>query len=256
MSPAPASHATPVLAAILGGGLLAALALAARLRPRRGTLSFAAPLLPVPASDAALLVCAMVVGGYFLGGFWPTVIALAGIVVLLLLHRVPVLRHFGPGPLTVPGAVLGGLWITAAATPFLLVLAGATESLLRKLGFPVPVEPAVALFRDAHGWRQLLPLFLAATVLAPVAEEALFRGFLQPILKRHAGGARAWVAVAVLFAGCHLNVPTFPPLLLFGLVLGLAYEWSGGSLLLCISAHFWFNFLVATLLTLGVDISS
>ena len=242
-----------VIAAVLGLGLAAALALAGALRRRRDTLSFRAPPLPVPASDAVLLVCAMVVGGRFLGGFWPTAIGLGGIVLLLLLHRVPVLRHFGPGPLTVPGAVLGGLWIAAAATPFLLVLAGATQALLKKLGFPTPPEPAVALFQGAHGWRQLLPLFLAATVLAPVAEEALFRGFLQPILKKSVGGVRAWLVVAVFFAACHFHVATFPSLLLFGLVLGLAYEWTGGSLLLCISAHFWFNLLNATLLTLGID---
>lgn len=251
MSPDPA--AAPTVAVIVVGGLLAALALAAWLRRRPPLLAFAAPPLPVPASDAALLVCAMIVGGYFLRGFWPTGIGLAGIVGLLLLHRVPVGRHFGPGTLSVPGALLGGLWVAAATTPFLLLGAGATEAVLRWLGHPPDVEPAVALFRDAHGWRQLLPLFLAATVLAPIAEEALFRGFLQPIFKRHAGGLRAWIAVALLFAGCHATLSVFPPLLLFGLVLGLAYERTGGSLLLCISAHFWFNLLNATLLTLGLD---
>ena len=63
-----------------------------------------------------------------------------------------------------------------------------------------------------------------AVVLAPVVEEALFRGILYPAIKRLGRPQLAlWVSSA-LFAAMHFNMVTFVPLLVFALLLVYLYE--------------------------------
>jgi membrane protease YdiL (CAAX protease family) len=49
----------------------------------------------------------------------------------------------------------------------------------------------------------LLPVLLLFSLAGNLAEEVLFRGFLQGRLERDAGPVRAAVLSAVLFAACH-----------------------------------------------------
>jgi membrane protease YdiL (CAAX protease family) len=79
-----------------------------------------------------------------------------------------------------------------------------------------------------------------AIVIAPLAEEFFFRGFLYGVLKRYAGGLPALVFTAVAFALIHLHVPSLLPLFLLACVLTLAYELSG-SLLVPMAMHSLFN---------------
>jgi hypothetical protein len=77
-------------------------------------------------------------------------------------------------------------------------------------------------------------------VIAPLAEEFLFRGVLFPFFKQLGFPAFAWLGVSFLFALIHHNAPVFLPLFLFALVLTWLYEKTSG-LLAPITAHALFN---------------
>jgi membrane protease YdiL (CAAX protease family) len=72
------------------------------------------------------------------------------------------------------------------------------------------------------------PLFVVglvgAVVLAPVAEELLFRGILYQALRKHVGVALGIASSAVIFAGLHVRPVAAPALLMLGIGLAAAFE--------------------------------
>jgi membrane protease YdiL (CAAX protease family) len=85
-------------------------------------------------------------------------------------------------------------------------------------------------------------LFLgaAAILLAPIAEEAIFRGILYPAIKQAGYPRLALWGTSGVFAIIHANELTFLPLLVFALALVYLYE-AFGNLLAPIFAHSLFN---------------
>ena len=79
-----------------------------------------------------------------------------------------------------------------------------------------------------------------ALLLAPIAEELLFRGIMYPALKGFGFPRFAFWATALVFTFIHFNAAAFLPLLLFACVLNVLYEWTG-NLLACMVAHTTFN---------------
>jgi membrane protease YdiL (CAAX protease family) len=88
---------------------------------------------------------------------------------------------------------------------------------------------------------QLILAIVAAVVLAPIAEELLFRGLLHRGLRRRMSLLPATVISSVVFAVVHVDVLFSQPLAIVGLVLvgvilALAYERTG-SLIVPIVIH-------------------
>ena len=77
-------------------------------------------------------------------------------------------------------------------------------------------------------------------VLAPLVEEALFRGILYPAIKQSGWPRLALWGSSLFFATVHFNMPTFVPLLILALVLVYLYE-TFQNLLAPIAAHALFN---------------
>jgi membrane protease YdiL (CAAX protease family) len=88
------------------------------------------------------------------------------------------------------------------------------------------------------GW--MVVLVGIVVVGAPLVEEIVYRGWLQPRLGAVWGTPVGTGAVAVLFAAVHLQPVEFPGLLAFALVLGVARARSG-RLGLPVVAHAAFN---------------
>jgi membrane protease YdiL (CAAX protease family) len=101
-------------------------------------------------------------------------------------------------------------------------------------------QTAVHTFRAATSWFDRLILGFATILLAPLAEEVLFRGILYSWIKNAGFPLLAFLGTSLLFAGVHLNLLSFPALFLLALILTLLYE-KTGNLLAPIAAHSLFN---------------
>lgn len=81
---------------------------------------------------------------------------------------------------------------------------------------------------------------LVAGIIAPIAEEVVFRGVLLSALDRRWGAWAAVILSSVIFSLMHVTPFSIPPILVFGLVLGCLFVWTR-SLTVCIVAHAVFN---------------
>lgn len=86
----------------------------------------------------------------------------------------------------------------------------------------------------------LAALLIAAVVIAPIAEELLFRGLFYRFLKSRIRPHFAMVISSVCFGAIHYNMVAFIPLTFLGMVLVRAYERTG-SLKVPILMHALFN---------------
>ena len=84
--------------------------------------------------------------------------------------------------------------------------------------------------------RERLAMALIASLLAPLAEEVAFRGYLLSALRTHLRPVPAIAASSVLFAAMHLDPVRFPAVLFLGAVLGWL-AWRAGSLWPAVAAH-------------------
>jgi hypothetical protein len=128
----------------------------------------------------------------------------------------------------------------AAALPVMLALKLLSESVMKRLGWPVEDQRAVALILETHSLGFKIYLGFFAVVIAPLAEEFFFRGLLFSACKKTGWPKCGWILVSLLFAAIHGNVPIFLPLFVFALALTWLYEKTEG-LLAPVLAHSAFN---------------
>lgn len=183
-----------------------------------------------PDSFAPVLVATM----SFQGAAWILIF------IFLKLHEVDWRDAFGFRNANLKKSLLLAAGVLALALPVVLYLQQLSVMALDKLGWLPQDQRAVDLLVNTNSpWmRGYLGFF--AVVLAPVAEEFIFRGVLFPFVKQLGWPKLAWVGVSLLFAAIHLNAPTFVPLF----VLALAFTWlyeKTDCLLAPILAHSLFN---------------
>jgi membrane protease YdiL (CAAX protease family) len=89
----------------------------------------------------------------------------------------------------------------------------------------------------------LVAVCVLVTVVAPLAEEFLFRGYFFGALRNWKGVWPAAVITGVVFGGIHVggtDVEFLPPLMVLGFIL-CVLRWKTGSLLPCIALHAFNN---------------
>jgi len=101
-------------------------------------------------------------------------------------------------------------------------------------------QQAVQTLQMAVTWQHRLVLGLITILLAPVAEEVLFRGILYPWVKQVGFPRLALWGTATLFAAIHFNLVTFIPLAALAVLLASLYD-RMDNLLAPITAHALFN---------------
>jgi membrane protease YdiL (CAAX protease family) len=111
---------------------------------------------------------------------------------------------------------------------------------LPRLGLKPEQEQAVETAELAVSLRSRILLGVLTILLAPMAEEILFRGILYPWIKQAGYPRLAWWGSALLFAALHMNLVSFVPLTLLALVLAALYERTD-NLIAPISTHALFN---------------
>ena len=102
------------------------------------------------------------------------------------------------------------------------------------------IQPAVQLLKDTVTWYDRAVLGLVVMILAPLAEETLFRGILYPAIKSAGYPKLALWLTSLAFAVIHFHAPAFLSLLLLALLLTWLYEYTQ-NLLAPIVAHACFN---------------
>ena len=148
-------------------------------------------------------------------------------------------------------------WAMAALIVVLLVvlpLNYLSETALQKIGWQPKSQEAVELLLGAPLWPTGIYLGIFAVVLAPVAEEFIFRGVLFPFVKQLGWPKLAWFGVSFLFALIHGSMAIFIPLFVLALALTWLYE-KTGSLLAPIVVHSLFNAANLVLLVLAREFS-
>jgi membrane protease YdiL (CAAX protease family) len=146
---------------------------------------------------------------------------------------------FGIDRMPVGRSLLLGISLLISAYPTVFAV-GVLTSILLKINPTTDVQEVMRIFENAATAAERIPIILLAVVIAPVAEELAFRGYLYGVIKRFFGAVPALVLSGILFALIHLNLPSFFPLLVLGWVFALAYELSG-SLLVPMTMHALFN---------------
>lgn len=127
---------------------------------------------------------------------------------------------------------------------FLFITIGFLGNYLANLlGTPGPQSFTLAVIGANYSWQVLLLIFLSG-ILAPIKEEAFFRGLIYPPLRQTLGRGKGILLSAGFFAVLHSDVIRFIPLFLGGVILAWLYE-KTSSLWPSIIAHGTWNILMA-----------
>lgn len=102
------------------------------------------------------------------------------------------------------------------------------------------VQSLVLYFLKHPGWKERCSLIVMATLVAPIAEEFIFRGYLYGVMRRFMGRVPGIALSSLLFAAMHLHLPSMPGLTVLAVALCLLYERTG-SLWANIMVHATFN---------------
>ena len=133
------------------------------------------------------------------------------------------------------GALVVGVFLPIAA-----MLQGAAISVMKHFNIETPMQAALQALLNSSSPGAIAALGVVTVLVAPIAEETLFRGILYPTIKQLGFPRAALWGTSVLFALIHFNLAAFVPLLLMALVLVWLYEKSD-NLLAPIAAHVIFN---------------
>ncbi|MDH7568606.1 MAG: CPBP family intramembrane metalloprotease, partial [Armatimonadota bacterium] len=128
-----------------------------------------------------------------------------------------------------------GVLTYLAAVPLLVI----TAALLSRLApfLPTPPNPAAEIALGLRSRWEWVLLAAMAVGVAPVVEEAYFRGVLYGAFRQQLGVRWGVLLSAGAFAAVHPQLPLgFFPILALGVLLTVALEWRR-SLTPCIVAH-------------------
>jgi membrane protease YdiL (CAAX protease family) len=104
----------------------------------------------------------------------------------------------------------------------------------------------VKVFQQVKDPLVIVLMAVTAAIVAPLAEEVVFRGYLYPAAKRFCGPAGGIVFSSLVFAAAHGHVVALLPLFILAVILCLLYELTG-SIWACMSVHFLFNAATVTI---------
>lgn len=131
--------------------------------------------------------------------------------------------------------VVIGMWIVLG-----FLQASGYISWMEKLIGGSSTQDAVKLMRESKDNVAVAMMCFSAAIVAPLAEEIIFRGYLFPVAKKFGGLWIGMIFSSLVFAAGHGNVPLLLPLFLLGMVMAFAYE-KTGSIWSSIAIHFCFN---------------
>jgi membrane protease YdiL (CAAX protease family) len=160
--------------------------------------------------------------------------------IFLRMHQVDWRDAFG---LREPGLLRSLLLAAGILLPTLVVvwpLQNLSILVLMKFGFSPENQRAVEMLLDAQSKWAFGYFIFFAVVIAPVAEEFIFRGVLFPLVQQLGWPKMSWFGVSFLFALIHFDAAIFLPLFVLALVFTWLYK-KTGCLAAPVLAHSLFN---------------
>lgn len=136
---------------------------------------------------------------------------------------------------------MGAIGAAVLAIPLAMAAKLLSSLILIKLNHTPVIQEAVRIAQGASTPPETALIMFWVIVMAPLAEECLFRGILYPAIKDAGHPRLALWASGLLFGAIHGNWEIFLPLTLFGILLALLYK-KTGNLLAPILTHSFFNF--------------
>jgi membrane protease YdiL (CAAX protease family) len=138
-------------------------------------------------------------------------------------------------------AILAAVVVALVVTPVALILnkysAEIITTLQRK---PAEIQQSMKVLEISYTLVKRIIFSFAGIVLAPIAEEIIFRGVLYATIKEVGYPRLALFGTSLLFGAIHGSAMTLVPLTFFAIVLTILYERTG-RLLVPIVAHATFN---------------
>jgi len=200
-------------------------------------------VLAVLAASLLFAVLVATVTGTIMGGFEPgraktlaksetfalTVLGLSTVGMFVWAHLIIVMRRrmswrdFGFKRIG-QWTVLAALGIGVLAMPVMALTGAAVQ---RLLGRPLGSPQLQFLAPDGFSWTIVVGMILIGGLLAPVAEEIIFRGLLYGWLRRFMGLAPAAFLSAAVFGLVHGILPVIAAAFVVGLALAYIYERTG-----------------------------
>lgn len=178
----------------------------------------------------------------------------------LLIGAALVPLGLGHAPLAAPfnrRSLSSGFVVFLIALPVITLVNLLWLGLLQLLGAPAEQQDLLRLFTETESIPLLLILITLATLVAPLAEELLFRAMLFRYLRTRIPRWIALLLPGLIFASLHVNwmtgdgLASFAPLVMLAVVFSLAYERTGriGTVIV---AHAFFNLHTILILFSGI----
>ncbi|WP_395745331.1 type II CAAX prenyl endopeptidase Rce1 family protein [Prosthecobacter sp.] len=130
------------------------------------------------------------------------------------------------------------------------LLSALSTDWLRDIWPNVQPQDMVKAFKGSSGIGYKILVIIAAVVIAPLAEETLFRGFVYGVLKRYTDAPFAALSSSLMFAIIHMHVGALLPLCALAVLFCVAYELTG-CLLVPMLLHAIFNGVSITWMMFG-----
>lgn len=144
---------------------------------------------------------------------------------------------FALQPSRFPGAAATGLLWLVISYPLIL----ATQAIVEQFSSGADDSQLIVRFFLEHpDFKSRAAVVFMAVVVAPVAEEIIFRGYFYGVIRRYGGRIPALLVSSILFAAIHVHLPSLLGLFLLAMILCLLYERTG-SLWANITLHAAFN---------------
>jgi len=174
------------------------------------------------------------------GGLVYSIVALDLVLVAIVYFRIVHPKVLSWGQLGLTTSRLGERVALGVGVGILVILGSAViEAALQAAGIHQNQEQMFEGVLNAT-IPQFVGVLLAGAVIAPIAEEIFFRGYVFTGARRTYGMIAAFVLSSLLFALAHLNAAAFIPIILIGLAFCYVY-WKTGSLVPSMVAHMMNN---------------
>jgi membrane protease YdiL (CAAX protease family) len=137
--------------------------------------------------------------------------------------------------------ILAGIFFLLASLPGIIIFSMLYRWLLHALGQSLePQDILQQLMQEHYSLLTRICFFVLAVVVAPVAEEIVFRGVLFRLISRRFGLLVGMLFSALLFTLIHMHLASFMPIFVLAVALSFFYALTG-SLLVPITMHALFN---------------